>query len=229
LSHSAIENNPSIILSSTIILKLFLDEKTPKNWIFFYDIEVFKPSTYIPQLGEYALNEGCEFHKLSEVLNTIWTQPVFVKPNNDLKLFPGIIIPCGTSLQSNLSNITIAEYHTEADVVLVSQNLNHIDSEYRCFIIDGKIIFVGSGRQKNGTYKYAYDREAKNFCKIVKKIYEPTHTYVLNIARLKNGEFKVVKFSCLQCSRMNDADKSEIIEPLKNLAVKQHKTGRKCQ
>lgn len=162
-----------------------LDDYTFKDW---YDI-----------FGkENMLNENIQ---IAEAKDIIWiNEEMFVRPLLDSKAFNGGIFNKNT---------------LNTDVICVAATLQHIQKEFRFFVLDGEII--GSSQYKmNGELfpSSIVDEDAKQFVnEMIKKFDFPG--YVIDIAST-NGQCKIVELNCFNASGFYEIDLWKFMEKVTN-------------
>jgi hypothetical protein len=216
-------DSPTLLFGSVKILKLFLAQRLPKNAVVFYDRHKFDQLHYQEALKEELLNYGARFVRYGYVKNDKIEDPIFIKPSSDIKYFTGCII-CppeqvlgeAASLYPTLGSILsvcqmIDSDFTDETVVLVNKNIVKIESEYRCFVINNRLIDVTMYKYKGKVCtEHVRDTGLTSYVEKIKGIYHPHYHYCIDIAKLESGELKVIEYNCINCSGVYAADRQKI-------------------
>lgn len=202
------------IWGSTKMLRMLKEGMFPENVRYFYDEQGFDQSFYSTYLREFLLNGEAETALLIDVMEKTFSVPKFIKPCNDLKTFPGMIVEAGVSLYDALANTQVDHSLDMADSVLISDVVDGIEIEFRLFIIRGRIVAHSVYREKGRlvSRKLTSDElnECMEFFELVYSLYRPgVDAYVVDFARV-DGALKVVEYNCINCSGRYAADSSKI-------------------
>jgi hypothetical protein len=114
--------------------------------------------------------------------------PVFIKPKNDLKLFTGGVISSKTNLDLILSEIK------EDTLLLISEVIDDIKSEYRCFIYKGKL---QSLKFYNSDFKLFPDINTINL--MINDYKNAPIAYTLDVGIIKNKENNKYQTILIEC------------------------------
>lgn len=235
-------DGPFLIYGSTKVLKSF--SKPPmdgdfkkffpdcsmedaKNLFFkihdslFYDEQNFDQAYLIknPKIKEQLLNGMGDIYPLSEIIDKNF-QEVFIKPSADLKYFNGGILLNGT-VRSFLDKTNFDNSVFEKNPTVLVSPLINIASEYRFFIIDGKIstfsLYKVEDRVKSDPF---VPEEIKEYAKKMISLYQPSTCFVIDVALLKNKEMKIVEYNCFNCSGLYQADMAKYLNDMSNYLTK---------
>ena len=154
-----------------------------------------------------------------DVLDKVFDQNVFMKPNDDLKLFSGTIVPQGQTLRETLLQKNELNYVLEhiASAVHCSSNLLDIEEEVRCYVVNKKVITISKYKSTIDTELHIKQSEpyfeyAQN---IINSVYAPSDNFTIDIAKLKNGSFKTIEYNCLTSSGLYNCDSKKLFTALK--------------
>ena len=197
----------TIMMGSTKLAKLCLRGVLPKYGIIFYDERKFDQSYYIRYLKSELLNSDAEFFKYGLIKDVVYTYECFIKPSSDLKYFAGTVLyPCDNTISSELEKVRIIDCDLSDDTwILVNKYvINNIQFEYRAFIINNEIIDCCQYiKNKKVTPRVLADdirSELYAYIDKIQEIYSPHDHYVIDIAELDDGTFKVIEYNCINCS-----------------------------
>lgn len=170
---------------------------------------------------DLLLNPSARICKFKD-LPTISTS-MFVRPVEDSKSFSGKVFTPDefAKLVKIASEITEGDvFNAETEIIISSPKV--IYSEWRLFVVDGKIITAS--RYKLGQkviYSNVIDPEVIDFGKKCIEIWQPNEAYVLDIALTEDGP-KVVETNCFNSSGFYHTDPGMIVR-----AVLDFETGRR--
>lgn len=155
------------------------------------------------------LNPGMEVYTVKTFLNE-WARltPRFVKPV-DPKLFTGTVFE-----GPDKEDFTDRGLREDA-LVCVGPIVEGIEREWRFFIVNNQII-TGSLYKRNGC-RIIREPISSSVYKIAQNLankWLPFHTIVMDICELRNGDFRVVEFNCVNSSGFYNSDIGKIVEAL---------------
>lgn len=214
------EHYDSIItLGSVKLVKLFLQDKLPKNAKVFYEEPKFDQRYYGRPLDTHLLNHMEFVWKFGEIKDIKYNHRKFMKPVNDLKAFPGVIVDPNKSLSETLENFIIDSSLSDEEPVIIA-DYREIDIEYRIFVVDNNFIDC-SIYKECGIIKHKRPNEyqveyLKQFHEKISKLYAPHKHYVMDVAELPSGDFKVIEYNCINCSGMYTVDRKLVYNALLN-------------
>lgn len=214
------DDTQSLIIpfGSVKLVKLGIQEKLPRNWKFFYDLDGFDllyqmgiETSSKDILAKYLLNANSTFSIFPNCANTRFDVDKFVKPVNDLKLFNGQILPKNKSLLELLT-----EQETKQSVYNNSQFILYADllpvvKEWRCFVINGEVVGTSLYAEHGITkkeFEFPSIRDI-HYIEALATMFEPAgknNPYVVDICRLTDEEersfdqFKIVEYNCFHSS-----------------------------
>ena len=200
----AFDNFETVIaFGSTKLIRLWQRGLTPKSATVFYDEIRFDQRIHAEVLGEHLLNHQALYSTLGTERHTLMCKPMFVKPSNDLKAFPGMLVERGQTISQALSQSTQDCSLSNEEPILVAP-IRQIDREYRSFIVNGKVIdtcvYKRDGRIAWSPATLVEKSSIKAFADGMSALYTPYHSYVMDTARLVDGELTVIEYNCLNCS-----------------------------
>lgn len=141
-------------------------------------------------------------------------EPFFMRPAIDSKVFTSGLWSKQEleNFKADLKNIKDGEFSTVTlDTIAVCSSEKLIFSEFRYFIIDGKI--VSSSRYKTHdrvTILPNVDHYIDEYVEKIIGIYQPERAFCLDVAETPNG-LKVIEVNCINCSGLYAIDSNKFI------------------
>ncbi|MBF7810587.1 ATP-grasp domain-containing protein [Clostridium beijerinckii] len=159
-------------------------------------------------LNDHLLNNNGLIINSSKLTNLNIKQEMFVRPITDTKEFTGGVF--------SLSEICkLADKNIE---ILISKPIKNIEKEYRCFIIDKKVISATLYKMDNKLFTLNNDKniELLKFAESIINIWIPNNSCVMDIAYV-NDCYKIVEFNNLNGSGFYDCKIENILTELEIL------------
>lgn len=170
----------------------------------FYDYEKFD-QLYYQKLDIPLLNKNTLVFDMKNAENLFFDVDKFIKPSRDLKSFSGGILFKNTKIIDHIkSGKYIKDYINEKIIIA---DIKPIIEEYRFFVIDG-VVITGSMYVKNNKIFISSNikKDILNIANEYAKLYKPSSIYVMDLAKLKNGDVKIIEYNCFNCSGSYDSD-----------------------
>ena len=207
----------AVPFGSVKLVRLWQQRKTPKAWRVFYDEERFDQRTWAKAIGDTALNGPLKMREtvLGAVKDTKWSEPVFVKPANDLKAFAGMVVNTGETIAQRLAEGT-QDSSLQDDQPIIWAPRQEIECEFRCWMHDDYMI--EASRYKTGQkadHRPVSEDERLMLANKTAQIaswFTPHMFYVVDIAVMLNGDKRVVEYNCFNCSGRYAADRAKIFK-----------------
>jgi hypothetical protein len=140
----------------------------------------------------------------------------FMKPNLQ-KFFPGTIVDKKMMpfvIESQGRNFGSPDVYD-----LCIAPIKYIEAEWRFFVVQGKI--ADGSKYHAAEFKLdvreGFKKEAGIFAEQMIEKFDPAGTFVIDIAEMKNGEYKVVEINCLNSSGFYKIDKRKLLFALDGL------------
>lgn len=175
-------------------------------------------SGLISQLGDLCMNYDSQISELSEI--KLSSDRIFVRPNEDTKSFSGSVMTADEfngfrQLVIESSHIDQYSTITPSTVVCVSP-IKKIQSEYRCFIVNGRVCTASQYKMNGEPFFWANVDECviefANF--VATKIKE--QCYVLDIA-IVDGKPYVLEANCINSSGLYKIDTQKLVAAIENI------------
>lgn len=189
-----------------------------------YNPEAFK-FTRIPSHEVFLnLKPGDHaFIPLRVVLNRKLTSNIFFKPNNDLKLFGGTLVPVGKSLLEVLEakgDRTTFTPEQLNEQILCSKFCPRIIEEVRCYVVNRKVVTISRYRYKdeyNTTpLPQVLEEQYIMFAqRIIDKGYCPCDNFTIDLCEIGDNTLRVIEYNCLTSSGLYNCDTKKLFNALK--------------
>lgn len=183
---------------------------------FFYDDDKKFDQFYYSNLGLPLLNDKPIFLSLIGQEELIFDTEKFIKPSKDLKAFTGGLIQPHQTIKDFVEKGRYQAGWNE-EIALISE-VKEIEAEYRFFVLDDKVI-TGS--------RYIFNKEVipspivpKDVLDVADeyaKLYKPHDLFTMDIAVMKNGEYKIVEYNAFNGSGHYECDLVKLFNVLNDV------------
>jgi hypothetical protein len=186
----------------------------------YFDRERFRFATVQRHYGAALLNVDAELTTLAE-LAAREVDPdriVFVRPDHDLKEFPGQLIS-HADLRTWVARLGADDIALTPSTTVIVAEPAAIDAEYRLFVVDGAVI-TGSRYRKAGEVSIVADVPAavERLAETLAASYSPAAVFVLDVA-LADGTPLVLETNCFHSSGFYAADLDAIVGAVSRRAL----------
>ena len=183
---------------------------------FFYDDEIKFDQSYYSTLGLPLLNDNAHFIDINGNEGMKFEKDMFIKPSKDLKAFVGGIIKEGQTIEDFVKN---GRYQAgwQTEIALIAE-VKDIYSEYRFFVLGDEVI-TGSRYIINGEVVTStiIPEELLNTAKEYAKLYTPHKLFTMDIAVMKNGDYKIVEYNAFNGSGHYECDLFKLFDKLNKI------------
>jgi hypothetical protein len=198
-------DGPIIIHGRKTLLDAALRDPVYRRAVF-NDTENFHPSAYLRGWGPRMLNAQQQSMTWAEALHASQKAPVFVRPDDDNKLFTGAVFSA-SGLRQLFEKIEQHNgIHTESPVVVAP--VREIDAEARLFIVSKEVI-GGSFYRPDAAPRLP--SELISFAELAVEAWQPHEVFVLDVARA-DGAYWVIEANGFNGSRFYGADVANIVK-----------------
>lgn len=206
---------PIVPLGSTKLISMYHDGLIPENWVVFHDVKAFSQAFYQGIMGPELLNHSAKIMTLQEALaHGKFDETLFIKPSDDLKMFAGVIVEAGESLEEVLGNMQHQELLPDSAVVVAPWQ--QLRREFRVIVVDG--VPAGFSQYKNDKQQVQSavlnlaDRDRLYFkASNLHKHWHPAPVYTIDFAEVgPNRTLKVVEYNGFNCSGMYMIDRNRV-------------------
>lgn len=191
---------------TTLILRAFEHPKWRHS--VFFDPEHFQHRAYVASWGQDMLNASAQIMSWEAFLREprAPADPVFVKPNDDLKYFTGQVLQFSRCADLYRTLRQGARPLDPTSEVVVGRP-QEVDAEWRLFFVDEAFV-TGSMYRPSGDPNLPGD--VVRFAEKVVSRWAPASVFVLDVAR-SEGAWKVVECNCFNGSRFYSADVERLV------------------
>jgi len=208
---------PIIPIGSTKLIKISRDN----NWSGLFYNENFKMSVFNANRKD-MLNQDAVFVSVKTMKETTnindykKEENVFVKPDEDLKEFSGVVTTCEELFDWQNSKDNNNPDLNENTIIAVAEPKN-IHYEWRCFVVDGEVITATKYKDHinkgHGTVIGDVEFDLSRF-QTLADVWLPHKCCVMDIAQVKEG-LKVIEFNCLNGAGFYN--KNDILPVIKSI------------
>lgn len=147
------------------------------------------------------------------------TEFFFMKPN-DYKYFPGTIVD--RKMMPFVIESEGRRYGTPDVYELCISTVKYIKAEWRFFVVQGEVVDGSKyhAEEFRLDVQVGFKKEAGEFAEKMVSKFDPDGTFVIDIAEMQNGEYKVVEVNGLNSSGFYKIDKKKLLMALKNMSAK---------
>ncbi len=173
----------------------------------FFDKETFRLDTWIANRSD-MLNDDAVILTLPDALIHLQSiDHAFVRPVEDLKAFPGVVV----DKSWNPDDIDIS---TEIAI----SSCKNIVAEWRYFIVNGVIISGSLYRLRGKLHKQLEtDSYILEQAQILADRWLPHPTCVMDVAYIDERGYRIIEFNCFNCSGFYDHDLEKIVKAASTL------------
>lgn len=145
------------------------------------------------------------------------TEFYFMKPN-DYKYFPGTIVD--KKMMPFVIESEGRRYGTPDVYDLCISPVKYIKAEWRFFVVQGEIVDGSKyhAEEFRLDVQPGFKKEAGEFASKMVSKYDSEGTFVIDIAEMQNGEYKVVEINVLNSSGFYKIDKKKLLKALKKMS-----------
>jgi len=172
---------------------------------FFYDDDKKFDQFYYSNLGLPLLNDKPIFISLIGQEELTFDTEKFIKPSKDLKAFTGGLIQPHQTIKDFVEKGRYQAGWNE-EIALISE-VKEIEAEYRFFVLDDKVI-TGSRYilNKEVIPSPIVPKDVLDVADEYAKLYKPHDLFTMDIAVMKNGEYKIVEYNAFNGSGHYECD-----------------------
>jgi ATP-grasp domain, R2K clade family 3 len=203
---------PSFFYGSTRVAELAADSGFRPGG--YFEAAWFDPQNWRGKRDD-LLNQVQQATTIGALRRDWITTPVFVK-SVEAKVLPGMV------LEGPDSRWWFEEYaNLKDDAAIVISPVQDIEHEWRFFVIDGRVV-TGSQYKHDGVKRLREPiaEPVWRCAHLMAEDWLPSPHIVMDICRLRSGEFRVVEFNCLNSSGFYNADVRKYALALEELVKK---------
>lgn len=202
----------NIFYGSTTTMYLVYQNPALRAGVFFDDRN-FSIQNYIGRWGAHMLSAGAEILPAGQVSN-LQRPPeslVFVRPDADSKSFSGTVMPFG-EVEAWLQQASASEDMTlDASTLIVVGEPYHIETEWRLWMVNGKVITASKYRENFQIKKEpGCPAEVTAYAEARCTEYTPHDIFVMDIGRC-GGELYIIECGCMNSAGFYAADIGAVV------------------
>lgn len=146
---------------------------------------------------------------------------IFVKPNANLKLFTGKVVPIDDF--EHFHRMETDCYDVSPDTLCVIARPYKLSHEWRFVVCEGEVV-TGSQYRRDGVQSLTseVDENARAVAlKVAKDPWQPDPAYVVDVAR-SGDEYGLLEIGAVNCAGMYECDASAFVNALSELAEREY-------
>lgn len=201
---------PVFVFGSVGLVKGALKHPTLSKWTF-WEKHALGPEVWVESFGDRYLNRDgrcCYFHHamayyLQHFRND--DDKVHIRPMLNDKLFNGDVYDINEFVKLDIPD----------DTMIFMSSIKKITAEYRVWIIGGKVAAISQYRKfgkRNYMASPAELEEAETWAEIYAGRFTALPHYVMDLAVVKGGNFKVIELNSINSSGWYAADPGKVID-----------------
>jgi hypothetical protein len=189
-----------------------------KRWCVFYN-DNFNYNVWKKFMGDNLLNADALVGGFGK-LNPTWEE-FFIRPAEDRKIFAGQIV-CKEEFNNWKTKTEQAHkdgYTTlTPDTEVVISPIKEIHSEWRFFVVDGKIVTGSLYKRYGMLYQEAllYDDEVLPYAQEMVDMWQPDRAFVIDVALTDEG-YKVIEYNCMNSCGFYKSDVGKIVNAINEM------------
>jgi hypothetical protein len=208
---------PGVILYGSVGWVKRCLESSLAPWAY-YDPSAFAASTWVPVLGDDALNGDGVVISIEDLEDRLAAgERLHVRPDADDKAFSGATYDL-ESWRRMIELRSIAQYRTPTPgLACFASGVKPIGAEHRCWFIDGVLVDVSTYRRGGETHiERCLGAQIRRAAERLGDIYLPMPNAVMDIAETEEG-CKVIEFNPISSSGWYAADAGGIFWALSDM------------
>jgi len=200
---------PTMFYGSTQLVQMISEWTTFRPGAF-YKKEWFDPREWKGKRND-LLNEEQQEITVAQLRRDWVKKPMFIK-SVEPKWLTGMVIE---PVKEDQDCWLIEQSELDGDALLVISPALNIETECRFFVVDGQIVTGSTYRWLGCRYlKRPIDQEMLDSAAQMVKEWMPSPNIVIDICRLKNGDYKVIEFNSLNSSGFYNCDVGAVVDAL---------------
>lgn len=198
-------DGPAVIHGRKTLLHAALADPVYRRTVFL-DLETFTPEASLRAWGPRMLNAEQQVLTWSEVWAQALSPRVFVRPNDDDKLFVGHVFSRGELRVFYDEMAARGRLSPTGEVVVAPEQ--EIDAEARVFVVDGEIVGGSYYRPDYGTL---LPDDLLEVATEAVRTWTPAPIFALDLARVE-GVYRLLETNCFNGSGFHGASVAAIVE-----------------
>jgi len=164
----------------------------------------------------FGLNDIIRSENKEKIFNSFNTDKIFIRPSNGYKTFTGQLVP-KDDWESELDILKRSYGGTDVDQLVLLSSQKNVVEEHRFMIsnsggsnhiIDGNLYMV------NGELidERIIDENAYKYVEKIINNYTPDKLFTIDIAKMDNGEYKILEIGSLSCASWYNVDLDKVVK-----------------
>lgn len=180
---------------------------------YFYESPNNFDQYYYENLKLPMVNSDGVFLKIEDNLNAKFPSPKFIKPSTDTKAFNGGIIEANETIEEYINRTPRQSYWMQ-EIALISEP-KEIEKEYRFFVFKDQVL-TGSMYMDNKvvTVSPFIPNDVWKKAEEYAKLYTPSSLFGMDIAVMKNGEYRIMEYNPFNCCGIYDCDMKKVFSAM---------------
>lgn len=201
---------PVVLLGSAKMVKVARQHYPELTPGVFFDEQTFLVETWCRELGAIMLNHDTETTSFGALLAPFEGYR-FIRPLGDLKQFNGTTLNHAEYVEW-FGNNRNPELGVTEEGPVASAAAKNIVAEWRCFMVEGRAV-SGSQYRRNGQLAVVADFPDKvaEFAENIAARWAPAPIFVMDVALLRDGQYRVIEFNCFNASGWYEADREAVL------------------
>lgn len=179
-----------------------------------FDEARFNHEAYAEALGDLLLNQDgavVGIHDVKKFAAKEGLESFFLRPEGDEKQFPGHVID-GEAFDAWYQGMIEAGYLEENDFDVVVSRPKTLGAEYRCVVVDGRLVAWSVYRKYRQPYmKREITEAARRAVLQAVERFQPAPVFVIDVAETDSGE-KIIEYNTFNSSGFYLCDVGQIID-----------------
>ena len=189
----------------------FIDNvKKQKSWTCWFN-DNFNYKAGVEHYGKHMFNSDGVFMKVKDFSpSMIDYNPIFIRPNKDLKEFAGHV-ENKNSVFKWFNQIKAQGYTVNDETDILIAKPSRIDCEWRAFIVNG-VVVDGSRYRKNHTLSKVsgLPNDVVSFIEKMIEIWVPSQVFVMDICQV-NDEYSILEYGDFHSAGWYYTDKRKVL------------------
>lgn len=199
---------PSFVYGSTVTLKAM------KNMGYGHLVRIApKEKELLDNIGDLYMNSDMKTLSFEDSIDYIENSEhefFFVKPNTDLKSFDGTVTDRNRYKYFIENSMSLNNYDKSTDICV--STIKDIHKEWRIFVVNGEISTYSQYGQDRKIFKErSIDPGAFELAKCCIDIYSPSDMMVIDVALMRDGQYKIIEYNTINCSGLYSSDVDKLV------------------
>ncbi len=195
----------------------------------FLTIENYECSKYYGYYGDRLLNSDYLMMGMNDVIrnkekifNYFSSDSIFIRPSNGYKTFTGQCLD-KENFDREFGILCKSYGGVDMNQIVIIAKKQQVNEESRFIVVDGEII-DGSVYMIDGELikEKIIDNKAIELAIDSIKFYQPDKAFTIDIAKMKDGSYKLLEIGSFCCASLYNADFEKIVKSVNELMIKEY-------